>query len=309
MKKIKIGVMNDEKEYVLNLIAFLQKYGKEKWELSAFTKEESLKVYLKERTLDLLVATDKSVLANVVEENYLLKVWLTDEKNQEREDIGQWYSIYRFQSASEIGKRIDEIINREINSVWISQSLVAVYSPVGRCGKTTLALEVVKSERYGKWLYFGMEDYSSFYRSQNGEEDVADELLYYWKEQKVEKFLVELEQIEDVIVTGTSFFDSKKIEIQDMNWLKKTLEQSGYRGVIFDIGSGTLQDFQMFKVFDYIIVPYVEEERARIKKENFETLFSLQGMENCEERLVFVDMDKKAEISAVMEKIFGGERK
>ncbi len=306
MKKVKIGVVDKEKEYVLDLITYLQRYGNGKWELSAFTKEEILFSYLKDHTLDFLLVTDKNLWNSDIEETSLVKIWMTDEKQKGKDGMEKEYSIYRFQSASEIGKQMEEIIRREHKPVRSGNLFVAVYSPVGRCGKTTMALEVVKSGKYGKWLYFGMEDYSSFLESER--QNLSDEILYYWKEEKRDKFLKALEQIEDVIVTGTSFFDIKKIGMKDMNWLKETLEQSGYQGVVFDIGSGVLQDFQMFKVFQYIIVPYLEEERGRIKKENFETLFSLQGMKDFKERLVFVDMDNKKEIDGLMERIFGGDR-
>ena len=62
MQKVKIGVIDDEKEYVTRLISYLQEYSKGRWDLCAFTNIQALECYLDKRALDILIGTDRSIL-------------------------------------------------------------------------------------------------------------------------------------------------------------------------------------------------------------------------------------------------------
>lgn len=304
MQKVKIGVIDAEKEYVTKLISYLQKYSKGKWDLCAFTNIQALENHLDKRVLDILIGTDKSILEKRRRKDDGICLWLTEQRCDYREETDKLYVVYRFQSAREIGRCIERIIQNERKNVDEDKLLVAIYSPVGRCGKTTMALDVVNSGRYGKWLYFGLEDYSSFEDISGEKQAIMDEALYYWKERKEDKLLQMMEQSGDVLVTGTSFLDGKQINVEDFRWIRLLLLKSRYKGIVFDIGSGIIQDFQLFGEFDRVIVPYITDEKAMMKKRNFERLFDAQEMEEDKNRLCFVDMDK--EIAIVKREIFGG---
>ena len=303
MQKVKIGVIDDEKEYVTKLISYLQDYSKGKWDLCAFTNIQALECYLDKRVLDILIGTDKSILEKHQRKKDSLCVWLTEQRCDYREETDKLYVVYRFQSAREIGKCIERMIQNERKYVDEDKSLIAIYSPVGRCGKTTMALDVVNSGSYGKWLYVGLEDYSSF--EESGEKQgIMDEVLYYWKERREDKLLQMMEQSGNVLVTGTSFLDGKSINFDDFRWVRTLLVKSRYKGIVFDVGSGIIQDFQIFLEFDKVIVPYITDETAMIKQRNFKRLFDSQEMEENKKHIYFVDMDK--EIAIVKREIFGG---
>ena len=304
MQKVKIGVIDDEKEYVTKLIAYLQKYSKGKWDLCAFTNIDALENHLNKRVLDILIGTDKGILEKRLAKNEGICMWLSEQKCDYREKTDKLYVVYRFQSAREIGKCIERIIENEKQYAYENKSLVAIYSPVGRCGKTTMALDVVNSGMYGKWLYFGLEDYSSFEDSGDGKLDIMDEILYYWKERKEDKLLQRMELSENVFVTGTSFLDGKGINAEDFKWIRILMLKSRYKGIVFDIGSGIIQDFGLFEEFDKVIVPYITDEKAMIKQRNFKKLFDSQEMEEDKKRICFVDMDK--DIAMIKKEIFGG---
>lgn len=307
MKRIRIGILDEEKEYVMNLTAYLQRYGKGKWDLTAFTNEKSLVAYLEKRTLDILAGTDRRTVMQIERDKKFARLWLANDLEDLGEDKGHIYSVYRFQSAEKIGQCLEGIVRQTCTDVHMEKPIVALYSPVGRCGKTSLALDIVKSGTYGRWLYFGLEDYSSFEINPKQQEILADEVLYYWKEQREDKLLELLEQAENVIATGSFFCDGKQLDENDMKWFKEVVQKSGYRGVVFDMGTGIIQNLQVFEPFDHLLVPYVEEERAMVKKSNFERLFDVSSMEECKERIHFLDMNKKSEVKTVTQRIFGSD--
>lgn len=307
MHKIKIGVWDEEIEYVTRLTAFLQKQGKGKWEVMAFTESSNIQEYLRRNSLDLIVGTDREALNLFRSNTDLVKLWLTQDDKNMMSKKKDWYTLYRFQSAEVIADLVKEIVRKKQQGLEQQKKLVAVYSPIGRCGKTTLALDFVKRTTYGNWLYVGMEDYSSFGDSDVARKAEADDYFYYWKTRNQEGINGYLGNAQNVIASGNSFFDARQVDVEDMIWLRAMLEASEYNGAVFDIGSGVLQDFRLLESFDVILVPYVDEEYARKKISNFEEMFRYQQMEGYKEYLHYINMTKKNEIHQQLQHIFGGD--
>lgn len=304
---IRIGVVDCEKEYVKRMVCYLQKYSSGKWVVSGFTSQQDLINYMGKKMLDIVVGTDQGILANACKGKGEIQLWLKSEECDLEEIEEQVYIAYRFQSALEIGKCIERIIRDYEKNIEEEITWVAMYSPIGRCGKTTLALEITKKGMSGRWVYIGLEDYNSFAASSKDNEYMMDELLYYWKERKGDNILHIINQTEGFIETGSSFLDGKDVTAEDVRWLKKLFIKSKYKGVLFDIGSGVLQSLHIFREFDIVIVPYVKEENALVKKCCFEKLLEQHEMKDEMKRFWFVNMGDQNEISKVKEKLLGGD--
>ncbi|MDE5862840.1 MAG: hypothetical protein K2H34_00645 [Lachnospiraceae bacterium] len=311
MQAVRIGILDREKEYAEALAARLSRLGAGKWMLAAFTNRSALETYLQHKSLDLLAGTDLQELEQL-EETYqgLTFLWLTEQQDKVRKKEDKFIAVNRYQSVQAIGKAIQDIVIRLQVLVETQRPLVAVYSPVGRCGKTTLALQIVQSNAYGRWLYIGMEDYSSFaYRQEEIDEKAvipADEFLFYLKERQREKLLSFVGQDRRVIGSARSVFDTKQIDREDMVWLREVFQDSGFSGVIFDIGTGVLRDYEIFTLFDYIIIPYLKEEGAMLKREHFEWMLEVYGIEEIKERMWFINMSDAKEVKMKIRGIFGG---
>ncbi len=304
MNKINIGIIDYEEEYVSALSVYLQRYGKGKWNLFGFTESEMLKTYLAECTMDLLIGTSQAELVAFCEEYEVTGLLLNDTFALSENVDNNIYVTKRFQSAKDIGKMIDEII-RNMNQDGMEEKMcIAVYSPVGRCGKTSLALDIANNNQYGRWMYIGLEDYGSLEQTQ--EDTRTDEAIYYWKEKKTDAFLEIVEDLGDVLGTGLSLFDRKQIDVEDYCWLKEQLWKSAYKGIIFDVGSGVMDSPDVFYVFDRIIVPYIEEAYSLQKMNRFETMLKQHGMESILRRCHFVCMDNLDEVVSIKEMIVKG---
>ncbi len=303
MKVLKIGILDEEEYYVDKLAAYLNRQGS--WSVSAFTDKQVLIKHLEKRELDILAGTDKEEILELkhLYQNLCL-IWLTEQEVAEKKvEAGtlNFYPLFRYQSAKVIGKRIGEIADQLSVNQKIKKRMVAFYSPVGRCGKTSLALETVKKGKYGRWLYVGMEDYS-FFEEEGKNPDV---FFYFVKERKEDKVLEWMEQSEGLIPSASSPFDTKQLEKEDLEWLQKVLEKCEYyRGGIFDIGTGVLKDFNLFLVFDALIVPYLTEKKAMVKKEKFERMLKIYGLDDVMEKIWFINMEREEEINEKMEAVF-----
>lgn len=298
MKTIRIGIYDEERDYVDMLCTFLKGYGKGRWNLAGYTDREILKKAVYKNKFDLLISPDMELLIQLLkEEKDTTFVFLSGEKSASM-DTGAMNHIYRFQSAKEIAGEINKIILKRRRQGQIEKILIGIYSPIAGCGKTRLACNISENKKYGNNLYFGMEDYCSF-------EIYSDtgEVLYYIKERKEDKLLKVIDQCEGKIIIGQGAFENRLLEKEDFIWLKSVLKKCSYDGFIFDLGTGSIKDINLFYDFDYLFVPILHGTPYDFKVENFRKLLKLYELEEMDDKMIYLDMDLPEETEKKMEEI------
>ncbi len=302
MNAVKIGVMDKETRYVERLGAYLSHYGNCIWNVSAFTDKNVLARYMEDRRIDLLIATDRELIEELFgkypDRTY---VFLTDETDV-RKNFGQRiYQLYRYQSARVIGDNIRDIVDYKGLLTKADKVSVIIYSPVGRCGKTTLAKQFVREVSGDKWLYVGMEDYGGDLDSDRG-----DDFLYYIKERRDEEVKEIIEGCEGCIQSPFSLFDVRRIERDDIEWFLKLFEEESlYRGVVFDMGSAMMESYEIMLGFDHIIIPFLDVPVSQSKIRQFEELIEAYELNEIRERMHFINMDCKTPPTEEMLKLLG----
>lgn len=196
------------------------------------------------------------------------------------------YRLYRFQSAGQIVRCVEEIAARSGLFGRESISMLAVCSPVGRCGKTILALRLAERDR---GLYLGMEDYGSFPEE---EELMADRFYYYVKERRADRVAGLLVQCGGRIATGSSPFDMKQIGAAELGWLREQVEQMGsFQRIVVDLGTGVVEEPEFFAAFDGLIVPYLAKE-GHAKEGRLKRLLKKAGVGIPAEQVRYVNMEQ-----------------
>ena len=301
MNTVRIGVMDKEIRYVERLSAYLNRYGSNAWNVAAFTDEGILEKYMEERRVDLLVATGgeelKKLHRKYPERSYVIL-------SEEAVDNGlsgisgqNVLFIYRYQSAKIIGECIKDFMECAGLTINSSKVRVVLHSPVGRCGKSTLAKEFVSLGVGGKWLYVGMEDYGGT----GAGESTGDDFLYYMKERREEEVLGIISNCEGIISSPFSMFDVRRVSREDMEWFFDVFEkEKNYRGVLFDMGTALIENYNLMLVFDYVVVPFINGGNSLSKKRHFEELINAYELNELMEKMHFIDMN--SEISS-MEKL------
>ena len=108
-----------------------------------------------------------------------------------------------------------------------------------------------------------------------------------------------------VQVTGKVVVIGTEIEEEDIEWFRGILDRCGNcKGAIFDIGTGVLKDYELFLLFDVVVVPYLTGEKELAKKERFEQLLNLYGMEHLRDSFYFINMEKEEEVAAGKKELF-----
>lgn len=198
-------------------------------------------------------------------------------------DLGEeeWV-IGKYQCADEIIRQVFEFyVDRTKENVMRCMnkkraSMVAVYSPIHRVGKTTFALalgrECAKSK---KVLYMNLEEYAGVDASQNASMNLGD-LLYYLRQGngnlgiRLQAAVKEDEGL-DVVPPIPIVLDMKEVTIEEWEALiTELLENSLYEMVILDVGESVQGLFPLLELCDRVYMPVLEDEISRRKLKQYQ---------------------------------------
>ena len=165
---------------------------------------------------------------------------------------------------------------------------IGVFSPIGRVGKTGLALALGKEiARQRRGLYLNMEEYSGFevlYPLNTAW--TLSELMYFLKQGKP-AFACKLESIVrqigglDYIPPVRSPVELRDIRKEDWELLLETLgRESRYEFVILDFGSSVEGLFELLESCDGIYMPVSRDEAAQAKVRQYEDTLKLLDLEH-----------------------------
>ncbi|MCM1180268.1 MAG: hypothetical protein NC347_08445 [Clostridium sp.] len=301
MRTVKVCVYDEEENYARQLSSLLNRKGEGRFRVTAVTNIDSLWEYMGTRQIDILLAANWELLCQVRQwkrDIYIL--WLREEEPYPAvsREIPAAASISRYAGVRRIYQMVEGAAAQLSKVTECGALTAAVYSPVGRCGKTRFALEVVR-ESDGKWVYIGMEDYGCIWQPDMEDNPAkrGDTFLYFVKERKKENLYQVIEECNGIVPSAFSPFDSKSLNGQDWEWLMDAMRAyRGCGGVLFDVGTGILQEPAWLFLFDVILVPYLQDKQSLGKKEKFEMFIEAYGLLEIKEKLRFVDMGNEEEI-------------
>ena len=279
MRKYRIGICCQDMQYAANLSLALGRESGGALEAVIFSSPESARTYLTVQDLDLLLTEWPDEVMET-----LSVVSLTARP----EDKG----IYMYQSVREITQEILYHAESRVVSSQPSGS-IAVFSPVGRSGKTTLARALAARDIGGGTLYIGYEDYS--------DRAVHSDLLYRVKQripgilEAAEAEIVTEEDIRMLFVSGM-YPDKIDVQSEDLKWFSGQLLQQGkYHTLIYDVGCGRIGDPEVLTAFDQIYIPILEDELSKRKLETFRTMLRESGQEALRGRMKMIRVSEMSE--------------
>lgn len=276
----KVGICDDDFCYAVRLMEFFNSNKDIPLMAVSFSGEEAVAEYLENNDLDILLTSKDIDTANAA----YVKVML-------RECAGGEHDILKYQSATEIARQLVNSLGRKISG-GKSSRFIAIYSPVGRCGKTTLGIELCRESP--EYIYINLEDFSSIQADSSNQK--VDELFMYYlatcNEKIVDLFeaITKREQDARVIVGANGLYD-RSFDLKSLSWLDELLSRTGsdYKFVL-DIGVAIRLNGEGSDVINQIIVPYIEDEASKHKVANFRKYLETLG-KKATSRFKFVAMD------------------
>ena len=269
----------------------------------AFSGQEELRDYLCENRLDVLLI-DEKIYDDIWQELGAQRCVLLSGERQSgvRESSGAAV-LFKYSRASDIVQGIIKYMDVDVpeRSRRLFRSY-GVISPVGRCGKTNLAISLCMDDEVRGGLYIGMEEFSSF----DDRYDVISNIIYLVKERAarfaeyVDEHVVKLD---DYSVLGymRSYMDAMELTGEDVRWMIDQFREWGrYTTVVFDIGQAVLKDLSVLSTFDVVIVPELSDEQSQEKISTFERLLESVELGKVAKRMRRVRVPNAAPGSAEM---------
>lgn len=313
MKTYQIAVWDDEYDYAHSLTTYINSMKEYPCMAVAFCEfQDLIEAYQQGTIFDLLLLGEgkQEVIKQWSPLDNIPHMWLHD--NVRKEEIGYFY---KYQSAQKLLQSILDQIGyvekkerkREM-SIDHNQTMLVygIYSPIGRSGKTNFSKGICAYSK-GNSLYIGMEEYGAYL----DREGVGQEFLYYLKahSDEIHAFLDKIiENKMDIIMIPSpqSYLDFQEIKMNDILWfLEELTKYSFFQTVVFDIGTGSLFDFQIFSLCHKVWVPILEERTAREKEERF-SIFMKQSFQTLYNKIHFVSVPNVPYDSLKMEQFVLG---
>ena len=145
MKKM-MAVYDTDTRYAERLSDYVNRKEKGVFTAQAFTSKEKLAEYAKKHEIDVLLSGERTDSGDISGIPSAQKIYMSEETEKQM-DSGK--EIYKFQSGDDIIREVmavySEIPGIRANvagSTDQSRRIIGVYSPIGRCGKTCLALAI-----------------------------------------------------------------------------------------------------------------------------------------------------------------------
>lgn len=285
MKKM-MAVYDTDPVYAERLSDYVNRKEKGIFFAQAFTSREKLMDFAKGNEIDVLLSGEPVDSGEVSGIPSHQKIYLTEDREKR---TGQ--EIYKYQSG-------DDII-REVMAVYCElpgmepalsaplgkrKRLIGVFSPVGRCGKTCLALAIgLLLAKEEKVLFVSLDTFTGFTELINEpwKRDLSD-LIYYYKLGRfngirlnaVTYYLGDLAWLPPIRFPD----DYSQITVEEMaDLLQKILETSDYATMVLDAGDYGRQVLPLLEICQAVYMPVKEDGFSQAKLKEFEEYVENSG--------------------------------
>ncbi len=290
MDKNILAVFDTNKEYVTKLMDYLMECRSVPLEIQGFTDKECLRSFIKNNAVDILLIPEDG-MDEEIEAVTTGEIMILSEENIAHDGKGR-RAVFRYQSSENIMREVmgyyaDRPETEFISNTNAGAKLTGIYSPVGRCFRTSFALALgqVLSER-NKVLYVNLEDYSGFNKllQQNFMTDLSDLLFYVG--QKKRNFPCKLASMVqkignmDFIPPVISPLDIRSVDKETWITFFNELMRCDYDHVVVDFGDTVDGFLDILQGCSRVFMPVREGAVSEAKVEQFEAMLRIMEREN-----------------------------
>lgn len=275
-----LAVCDSETEYAYQLVDYLSNKKGFPFQVQLFTSEKTLIKYAKDHAVSVALIAEGDY-SGKMEEGFIDHILLLRE-NKDTKVVGL-KSFYKYQSAEQLIKELlDWIARKGILGRTIVDGkelkLIGVYSPVGKCLKTSFSfvLGQILSKKH-KVLYLNMESYSGLGKLLQKEflTDMS-ELVYYLQNSR-EKFIYKMGSMMtragelDILPPFDSFLDFISVSQEEWITLFKEIERgSDYEYLILDLSDAVQGLFDILRLCNVVYTLSREDGFAMAKIAQYE---------------------------------------
>ncbi|MCI8454483.1 MAG: hypothetical protein HFE84_07705 [Lachnospiraceae bacterium] len=293
MKKI-MAVYDEDPFYAERLSDYINRKERGIFKAQAFTSKESLAEYSRGHEIDVLLTGDVSDFEGTDTISTRQKLYLTGDEHTAGPNC-----IYKYQSGDDIIREVMAVYCELPEAAAIfpglkekGKQIVGIYSPVNRCGKTSLALAVgqllAKEE---KVLFVCLDSFTGFTGliDECWKRDLSD-LIYYYKQGRYNAIRLNsvIYYLGDMAWLPPIRFpeDFNQISSGEMaEMMAQILKGSDYETLVLDIGDYGKQVTPLLEICQMVYMPVREDAVSRAKLREFEEYLEAAGKRGLKEKL------------------------
>lgn len=288
MKKNIFAVCDLEADYAYNFMEYLNQKKNIPFEIQAFTSVETLLAFGGKIHIELLLISDKAMCPEV-REMEIGKIVILSEGVHPPE-LDHYPSVYKYQASSEVIREVmacygeeKAVMPAEFPVLKKTTEILGVYSPVGRCLKTSFALALGQILARDKAvLYLNLEEYSGLEELMGkGFAHNLSDLLYYVR-QGNQNLIIKMNGMVQTVnnldyippvrapadIRGTAWEDWERL-------LSEIVLHSSYEIAVLDLGNGIEEMFQLLDLCRKIYMPVLNDVMSSCKIAQFENLLRI----------------------------------
>ena len=295
-----MAILDPDAEYGKRLAAFFNEQGSIGFRATSFSDLSSLQEFRRTAHVEILLITEElAAEAHGMTEGSKVILLSSDGfvSSGEKKPFGA-PAVFKFQPADRIAREImkayadDEGCGTERAKAGQCE-ILGVYSPVNRCGKTTLALTLgfARASR-GKTLLLTLEEFAGIFGSisREAESDLSDVVYcflqgnYSWS--RLKSHVYSFGPL-DYIPPVRCMEDVSQISSEDMaHLIRRIAEESGYSTVIIDFGSFGRRALELLDICGRIFMPAAEDPASELKLASFYEYLEKAGKAELKDKIV-----------------------
>lgn len=265
------------------------------FEVMAFSSMERLRCYVKEHRVELLLISNEVDRVEIDGLGIGQTISLADGESV-RTDM-DYPSIYKYQSSESIIREVMTCYcERDGEPVAVRQSghasIIGVYSPVGRCLKTSFSLTIGQLlSQDVRVLYVSLEEYSGLSQLSRTEyqSDLSDLMYFYNQEDysalRLNSMIHSLGGL-DYIPPARYPEDLAQMDASDTaDMILKIATEGAYEMLILDVGNYGRKVFPLLDICSVIYMPVKEDSVSLAKIQEFYDHMDRSGYGKLEEKI------------------------
>ncbi|MGN0390883.1 MAG: hypothetical protein ACI4L2_08715 [Wujia sp.] len=267
----RVGLLDYDTAYQNALMEYWNLRAATPVQLFVFSKPKMLEQFLATNALSLLLVGDE--FADLCADCPVIVLT----KYREYANLPRY--MFRYQNAEKLLDNLMQFIAQDTKQEIGTSIFLAVYSPLGRCGKTMYARWLCS--QYANSLYVNWEGFTASEKDR----EAGSHFLYCMKSRNESCFALLEEQKPSEIAAPSGFQDIRQIEMEDLKWFREGLTMRKiYDCIVFDIGPTVLSDYSIFSQFDRVLIPVLSDTVSQSKIRDFERILRQEtgdaGMDN-----------------------------
>lgn len=286
MRKI-LAICDLEVAYATHFMEYMNNRRKIPFEVQAFSSLDKVKEAVEQVSIEILLISERALQnrENEVSAWDIQQVIVLGEGIQ-KEKQDEYPTVSKYQSSDSVIREVMAVYAAEkredpaVSAIKKETKVIGVYSPVGRCQKTSFAItlgQFLAKERSA--LYLNMESCAGFeILFEKTYDRTLSDIIYYLR-QKTNMMIHHISSavctIENLDYLPPVIFPQDLVSVTAEEWrqlLQILRQESPYEVIVLDIGDGVSDVYEVLELCDRIFVPEKSDVVSQAKLGQFETL-------------------------------------